>query len=101
MRQGDTLKFSDLKDKDVFVQDEKIGHIEDLYFDNENWKITDLEIRFTKDAGYEILGSKLPIRNMLKLSALKEAGKCCTFRGIEIAVTKAQLHQYLKPPIDK
>lgn len=95
------MKFSDLKDKDVFIQDEKIGYIEDLYFNIENWKITHLEIRFTKDAGYEILGSKMPIRNMLKLSALKEGGKCCTFRGIEIGVTKTQLHQYLKPPIDK
>lgn len=95
------MKFSDLTNKDVFIQDEKIGHIEDLYFDLENWKITHLEIRFTKDAGYEILGSKLPIRNMLKLSALKEGGECCTFRGIEISVTKTQLHQYLKPPIDK
>ena len=94
------MKYSDLRNQDVFVQDEKIGHVEDLYFDSETWKITHLEIRFAKDAGYEILGSKMPIRNMVKLSALKEGGACCTFRGLEIGVTKAQLHEYLKPPID-
>lgn len=92
------MKFSTLRDQEVFVQDEKIGHVEDIYYDPKSWKITYLEIRFTKDAGYEILGSKMPIRNMLKISALKQGGQCCTFRGFEIGVTKAQLHEYLRPP---
>ncbi len=94
------MKFSKLRDQEVFLQDEKIGHVEDLYFDPENWRITHFEIRFDKDAGYEILGSKMPIRNMVDISALKEGGACCTFRGLEIGISKTQLHEYLRPPIE-
>ena len=92
------MKFSELRDRDVLVEDEKIGEIADLYFDVQKWKVTHLEIRFTKEAAYEILGAKMPIRNMVDILALKEGNACCTFRGLEIKISKTQLHSYLRPP---
>lgn len=95
------MKFSDIKDQDVFLQGGKIGHVENLYYNAKNWVITHIEIRFTKDAGYEILGSKMPIRNMLNISALNKGNSCCTFRGLELDLTKKEIHEFLTPPEDK
>lgn len=92
------MKFNKLRDQDVFAEDTKIGEIEDVYFDTKSWKVTHLEIRFTKEAAFEILGAKMPIRNKLDILSLKEENACCTYRGIEIKVTKKQLHSYLQPP---
>ena len=79
------------------MEEEKIGEIEDLYFDVQNWNIAHFEIRFTKEAAYELLGAKMPIRNMVVISALKEGNACCTFRGLEIGISKTQLHGCLRP----
>ena len=95
------MNFSELKNQEVFLQNQKIGYVEDLYYNPKDWTITHFEIRFTQDAGYEILGSKLPIRNMVDILALKEGSACCTFRGLEIDLSKTQLHEYLRPPIDE
>ena len=95
------MKFSEIKDQDVFLQGKKIGHVENLYYNPESWMISHIEIRFTKDAGYEILGSKMPIRNMLDALALKKGDSCCTFRGLEIDLTKKQIHEFLRPPLDE
>ncbi|WNZ28615.1 MAG: hypothetical protein IAX21_08115 [Candidatus Bathyarchaeota archaeon] len=95
------MKFNEIKDQDVLLQGKKIGHVENLYYDPKNWTITHFEIRFTKDAGYEILGSKMPIRNMVDISAVKKGKSCCTFRGLELDMTKTELHEYLRPPLNK
>ena len=92
------MKFNDLRDQNVFADGEKIAQIKDVYIDQEKWEITHLEIQLTKDAAYEILGAKTPIRNSLAISALRKGTACCTNRGVEIKLSKAQLHIYLRPP---
>lgn len=96
---GDSrVKFNDLIDEDVFAQGQKIGVVKDVYIDSEKWEITHFEIQLTKEAAYEILGAKTPIRNSLSISALRKGTACCTEKGIEIKFSKAQLHIYLRPP---
>jgi len=96
---GDTrVKFIDLIDEDVFAQGQKIGVVKDVYIDSEKWEITHFEIQLTKEAAFEILGAKTPIRNSLSISALRKGTACCTDKGIEIKFSKAQLHIYLRPP---
>jgi len=92
------MKFSDLMDEKVIAQGQKIGEVKDVYVDSEKWEITHLEIQLTKEAAYEILGARTPIRNSLAISALRKGTACCTDNGIEIKLSKAQLHIYLRPP---
>ena len=92
------MKFTDLIDEDVFAQGEKIGEVKNVYVDPETWEITHLEVLLTKEAAYEILGAKTPIKNSLAISALRKGSACCTEDGIEIKLSKAQLHIYLRPP---
>jgi hypothetical protein len=92
------LKLLATLDKKVFVEGQRIGEVKDVYFDPENWQITHLEIQLTKDAAHEILGAKTATRNSLALSALKEGIACCIDDRIELQVSKAQLHIYLRPP---
>lgn len=91
------LKLVEFLDQDVFVEDQKIGKVKDVYFDPENWQITHLELQLTKEAAYEILGAKTATRNSLAVSALKEGIACCIDNGVELKVSKAQLHIYLRP----
>jgi len=91
------MKFSEMIDQDVIAEDEKIGEIKDLLIDAQEWEVTHLEIQLTKKAANEILGAKTSIRNMLAVSALKKGTACCTKRGVEIKLSKAQLHLYLRP----
>ena len=92
------MKFSDLIEKDVYAEGQKIGKVKDVYIDSEKWEITHLEIQLTKESANEILGAKTSIRNSLAISALRKGTACCTNRGIEIKLSKAQLHIYLRPP---
>ena len=92
------MKFSELIDEDVFAQDVKIGEVKDAYIDTETWEITHLEIQLTKEAAYEILGARTSIRNSLSISALRKGTACCTDNGIELKLSIAQLHIYLRPP---
>ena len=92
------MKFSDLIGEDVLAQGDVIGEVKDVYIDTESWEITHLEIQLTKEAAYEILGARTPIRNSLAISALRKGTACCTDEGIEIKLSKAQLHIYLRPP---
>jgi len=91
------MKFSEILDQDVIAEGEKIGEIKDLFIDEQEWEVTHLEIQLTKKAANEILGAKTSIRNTLAISALKKGTACCTNRGIEIKLSKAQLHLYLRP----
>ena len=88
------MKLSKLIDEDVFIEGQKFGKVKDVYLDAENWEITHLEILLTKEAAHEILASKTAIRNSLAVSALKKG----TDNRVEIKVSKAQLHIYLRPP---
>lgn len=91
------MKFRELLDKDVYVEDEKIAKVKDAAVDPEEWQVTHLEIEMTKEAAKEILGAKTTVRNTLAISALRNGTVCCTDRGIEIKVAKGQLHIYLRP----
>ena len=91
------MKLSEFVDQEVFIEGQKIGEVKDVYFDPENWEITHLEIQLTKEAAYEILGAKTSTRNSLAVSALKEGIACCTDDRVELKVSKAQLHIYLRP----
>jgi sporulation protein YlmC with PRC-barrel domain len=95
---GNKVKFTDLIDEDVLAQGQKIGVVKDVYIDSEKWEITHFEIQLTKEAAYEILGAKTPIRNSLAISALRKGTACCSDNGVEIKLSKAQLHIYLRPP---
>jgi len=96
------MKFQELMEKDVFVEGGmKIGKIKDVLIDVEEWKVTHLEIELTKWAVENILGAKPSltgaVRNTLAISALEKGAACCTSSGVDIKVSKAQLHIYLRP----
>jgi sporulation protein YlmC with PRC-barrel domain len=88
------LKFSKLIDEDVFIEGQKFGKIKDVYINAETWEITHFEILITKEAAYELLGSKTAIRNSLVITALKKG----IDDRVEIQVSKGQVHMYLRPP---
>jgi len=95
------MNFTELTDKDVFADNQKIGKVKDLVIDTDEWKITHLEIELTKEAAEEILGATPAItrsvRNRLAISALEKGMACCTNMGVELKVSKGQLHIYLRP----
>ncbi len=94
------MNFSELKDQDVFVDNQKIAKVKDVVIDSDEWKITHLEIELTKEAAEEILGATYAVksvRNRLAISALEKGMACCTDMGVEIKVSKKQLHIYLRP----
>ena len=95
------MKYSELQNKGVFVENQKIGEVKDIIIDSENWQVTHLEIELTKEAAEELLGVTPGIttrsRNTLAVSALQKEAACCTDRGVEIKVSKGQLRIYLRP----
>lgn len=93
------MKVSELIDKEVYVESFKVGKVKGVHVDGEEWKITHLEIELTKEASKELLGAKSSFRNLLAISAVGPASKCCTSTGrIDLQVSKGQLHIYLRPP---
>jgi sporulation protein YlmC with PRC-barrel domain len=87
--------------KDVFAEDEKIGKVKELGIDPEDWKVTHLEVELEKDVAESVLGVKKGgIRNMLAISSLEKGVARWTDRGLNLKVSKAQLHMYLRP-VDK
>ena len=95
------MKSQELMEKDVFAEGMRIGKIKGLLIDPEEWKVTHLEIEMTKEAAEKILGATpaltKSIRNTLAISALAKGVACCTDSGVDIKVSKAQLHIYLRP----
>ncbi len=95
------MKFSELINKPVLVQNEKIGEVKDLTVDPVEWKVTHLEVELTKSASEELLGVTPAItrsaRNTLAISALNKGEACCTTKGVELKVSKGQLPIYLRP----
>jgi sporulation protein YlmC with PRC-barrel domain len=93
-----TMESKEFKNADIFAQDEKIGEVKEININPESWEITHLDVELTKDAAESILGAnKRGVHNMLAISALKKDGARWTERGLNIKVSKAQLHMYLKP----
>ena len=91
------MNFSELRDQDVFVDDQKIAKVKDVVIDPEEWKITHLVVELTKDAAEEVLGVGKSVLNKIAISALEKGMACCTSKGVEIKVSKKQLHIYLRP----
>ena len=96
-----TMESKEFKNADIFAQDEKIGEVKELNINPENWEITHLDVELTKDTAKSVLGAKKRgVHNMLAISALKKDGARWTERGLNLKVSKAQLHMYLKPVED-
>lgn len=92
------MKASELIDKEVYVENLRVGKVKDVHVDAEEWKVTHLEIELTKEAAKELLGAKSAFRNLLAISAAGPASKCCTSTGrIDLQVSKGQLRIYLRP----
>jgi sporulation protein YlmC with PRC-barrel domain len=95
------MNSKDFLDKDVFAEDEKIGKVKELGIDPEEWKVTHLEIELTKDIAESVLGAKKGgVRNMLAISALEKGVARWTDKGLNLKVSKAQLHMYLRPVVE-
>jgi sporulation protein YlmC with PRC-barrel domain len=94
-------KFTELANQEVFVGDERIAKVKDVIIDTDEWKITHLVIELTKEASEDILGATPALTrsalNTLAISALEKGAACCTTKGVEIKVSKKQLHIYLRP----
>ena len=94
------MNFSELMDQDVFVDNEKIAKVKDVVLDPEEWKITHFIIELNKEAAEEILGTTYAVKSVLNkiaISAFEKGMACCTDKGVEIKVSKKQLHIYLRP----
>jgi sporulation protein YlmC with PRC-barrel domain len=95
------MNSKDFLDKDVFAEDEKIGKVKELGIDPEDWKVTHLELELTKDIAESVLGArKGGVRNMLAISALEKGVARWTDKGLNLKVSKAQLHMYLRPVVE-
>jgi sporulation protein YlmC with PRC-barrel domain len=93
------LKIDEIVEKEVYVESFKVGKVKDVIIDGEDWKVTHLEVELTKEAAKELLGAKSSFRNVLAISAVGPASKCCTSIGrIDLQVSKGQLRIYLRPP---
>jgi sporulation protein YlmC with PRC-barrel domain len=92
------MRSSQLINRSVWTEDFEVGTVKEVILDTTDWKVTHLEIQLRKEASKEILGAKKSFRNLLAVSAIKKEPDCCSDRGIELQVTKAQLRIYLKPP---
>ena len=85
--------------KEIYVENLKVGIVTDVIIDAEEWKITHFEIELTKEAAKEIIGVNSKFKNLLAISAVGPASKCCTSKNrVNLQVSKGQLHIYLKPP---
>jgi sporulation protein YlmC with PRC-barrel domain len=96
------MKFSQLVDQNVYAEsDFKVGKVKDLVVDQEEWKVTHIEIELSKEASEQILGVKPGYfenpRNVLAISALEKGMACCTEKGIYLKVSRGQLGIYLRP----
>ena len=94
-------KFTELLHQEVFVDEERIAKVKDVIIDTDAWKITHLVLELTKEASEDILGMTPALTrsalNTLAISALEKGAACCTQKGLEIKVSKKQLHIYLRP----
>lgn len=95
------MKVSELLDKNVYAEGLNVGKILNVIVDMESLKITHLDLELTKEATEYILGVTpsmfKPAKNTLAISALESGSACCSDKGVELKVSKAQLSIYLRP----
>ena len=95
------MKSREFMDKDVYAEDEKIGKVKEIEIEPEEWKVTHLEIELEKDVAESVLGAKKGgVRNMLAVSALEKGTTRWTDKGLQLKVSKDQLHMYLRPVVE-
>ena len=94
-------RFNELSNQEVFVDNEKVAKVKDVVIDTDEWKVTHLVVELTKEAAEDILGATPALTrsalNTLAISALEKGAACCTPTGVEIKVSKKQLHIYFRP----
>jgi sporulation protein YlmC with PRC-barrel domain len=94
------MKSKEFIGKDVFALDEKIGKIKEMEVDANEWKVTHLEVQLDKDVSESVLGAKKGgVRNMLAVSSLEKGVARWTDKGLQLKVSKDQLHMYLRPVV--
>src|SRR4030067_3396476 len=95
------MKSREFMDKDVYAEDEKIGKVKEIEIEPEEWKVTHLEIELEKDVAESVLSAKKGgVRNMLAVSALEKGTTRWTDKGLQLKVSKDQLHMYLRPVVE-
>ena len=93
------MKYSELIGQEVYCEGLKVGKVTDIVIDGEEWKVTHLEVELRKEAAKELLGARTSFKNILAISAVGPASKCCaTGNGIDLQVSRGQLRIYLRPP---
>ncbi len=100
------MQINMLMDQDVYALKEKIGKIKDIRIDSSDWKVTHFEIELEQNIAKSVLGVKKDgvhnffeggVRNMLAVSALEKGVPSWTDKGLELKISKDQLHIYLRP----
>jgi sporulation protein YlmC with PRC-barrel domain len=92
------MKSKEFLNKDIYAEDLKIGKVKEIEIDTEDWKVTHLQIELTKDTAKSVLGAKKGgVRNTLATSALKKGVAIWGDKGLNLKVSKEQLHIYLRP----
>ncbi len=92
------MKSKEFLDKEIYADDMKIGKVKEFEIDTEDWKVTHLQIELTKDAAQAVLGVKKGgVRNTMATSALKKGMAIWGDKGLDLKVSKDQLHIYLRP----
>ena len=84
--------------KEVYCENLKVGIVTDVIIDVEEWKITHLAIKLTKEAAKELIGAETSFYNILAISAVAPASKNTAKDRVELQVSKSQVHMYLRPP---
>jgi hypothetical protein len=88
--------------KNAWAQYEKVGKVKELGIDSETWTVNRLEAELTKEMFESALGSKFEqrggVRNMLTTTAIETGNSCWSEKGLQLKVSKDQLHMYLRAP---
>ncbi len=83
--------------KEVYLENLKVGTITDIILDPEEWKLTHLVVKLTNEAAKELLGAKGSFYNTLAIKAVAPAKSISSKDRINLQVSKAQMHLYLRP----
>ena len=93
------MKYSELIGQEVYCEGLRVGKVTDIVIDGEEWKVTHLEVELRREAAKELLGARTSFKNVLAISAVGPASKCCASgNGIDLQVSRGQIRIYLRPP---
>ena len=96
------MRTNEFINRSVFALDEKIGTVKGIEVDPDDWRITHLEIELKKDIAESVLGAKKGgVRNMINILAIEKGTAAWTDKGLQVRVSKDQLHMYLRPVVKK